>query len=374
MNAAATATELPVYSRLPITIVSGEGLYVTDDQGKTYLDLYGGHATALLGYSHPALVRALTHQAKTLFFQTNLVDVPIRHAATEALGALNRVFFVNSGAEANENALRLAVRATGRDVVVALEGSFHGRTAAAAAVTWGSEKWYGFHQRPLTPRFVDPSDIDALVAAIDDTVAAVILEPVQGVAGARAIDPAFLRAAREACDAVGALLISDEVQCGLGRSGSTCAIAAADVVPDIVTVGKGVAGGFPCAALLCTEAVAATVALGDLGTTFGGGPMACALVSQVCRILLEDDLAGHAGKMHALIARKCAVGPVVSVEGAGLLVALRTRTPASQVVAGLRTKGILAGTSADPHVVRLMPPLTLQPEHIDALAEALGSL
>ncbi len=375
-----TLSELDVYKRLPITIVSGEGVYVQDDAGHSYLDLYGGHAAALLGHSHPALVEVLCQQARTLFFQTNAVDLAVRAEAAEALGslfpaALTKVFFVNSGAEANENALRLALRLRpGRDTVVAFEGSFHGRTAAAAAVTTGSETWYGFPQRPFATRYVPVDDPAALFAAVDERVAAVIVEPVQGVAGARAISDAVLQAARQACDAAGALLISDEVQCGLGRSGSTCAIAGADVVPDLVTLGKGIAGGFPAAAMLCTDAIAEEVHPGDLGTTFGGGPLACALIAEVARQIVEEGLADHAVCMHSLIASTCKVGPVVSVEGAGLLVALRTKGPAAKVVAGLREHGILAGTASDPHVVRLMPPLTIGPEHIHALAEALEAL
>lgn len=372
-------TELPVYKRLPLTIVSGDGVTVTDDTGRTWLDLYGGHATAILGYRHPALLEALATQAHDLFFQTNAVDVPIRAEAAEALGALFpdalcRVFFVNSGAEANENALRLAVRATGRNAVVALEGAFHGRTSAAGACTWGHESWSGFAREPIDVRFVPFDDPVALAAAVDEDVAAVILEPVQGVGGARPVPIEVLKAARAACDSSGALLISDEVQCGLGRTGHTCAIAVAGVVPDLVTVGKGVAGGFPCAAMLCTAEVGATAGPGDLGTTFGGGPMACALVATVARILRDEDRAAHAAALFEHIAATCRVGPVVDIQGSGLLVGLRTSPPAAQVVAGLRDHGILAGTSSDPHVLRLMPPLTLEAAHIDTLASALEAL
>jgi len=375
-----TMSELDVYKRLPLTIVSGEGVFVQDDTGRSFLDLYGGHAAALLGHSHPALVDALTHQARQLFFQTNAVDVPVRAEAAEALGALfpdrlAHVFFVNSGAEANENALRLAMgQRPGRDTIVCFDGSFHGRTSAAASVTAGSDAWYGFPQRPFQTRSVPVHDPEAVRAAIDERVAAVIVEPIQGVAGARAIPHDVLRAARLACDHADALLISDEVQCGLGRSGAPCAIAAADVLPDLVTLGKGIAGGFPAAALLCTDAVAAPIRPGDLGTTFGGGPMACALIAATAKLLVDDDLASHAAAMHDLIAATCLVGPVVAIEGAGLLVSLRTAVPAAQVTARLRDAGILAGTASDPHVVRLMPPLTVGPEHIHTLAAALEAL
>ena len=165
-----TATELPVYKRLDLSIVAGDGVHVVDDSGRRYLDLYGGHATALLGYGHPAVLGALETQARTLFFQTNLVDVPVRRRAAEALGRLlpdplARVFFVNSGAEANENALRLACRLTGRNHVVALEHGFHGRTAAAGAVSWGADRWYGFPRKPFDVTFIDRDDSSAIAGA-----------------------------------------------------------------------------------------------------------------------------------------------------------------------------------------------------------------
>ncbi len=190
------------------------------------LDFYGGHAVALLGYGHPRLVAALDHQARTLFFQSNAVPVEVRERAAERLvgfgpAGLTRAFFVNSGAEANENALRIAFLATRRTRVIAVEGAFHGRTAAAAALTAGSAGWYAFPQTPFPVTFVPFDDADALARAMGPDVAAVILEPVQGVAGARALSPAFLERAREVTRASGALLIFDEVQCGMGRTGSS---------------------------------------------------------------------------------------------------------------------------------------------------------
>lgn len=378
-QATTRAAELAVYKRIPVSLVSGEGCFVTDTEGRRYLDFYGGHATALLGQAHPALLETVNRQAAALFFQTNLVDLPVRQEAADALCALypaslNRVFFVNSGAEANENAMRLAFRKTGRSTIVALEGSFHGRTAAAAAVTAGSASWYGFPRTPFDVRWVGTDDVAGMAAAIGPDVAAVILEPVQGVAGAYPIPHEVIRAARAGCDRVGALLISDEVQSGLGRTGHRMAIGAAGVLPDLLTLGKGVAGGFLAAAMLCTEAVASIARTGDLGTTFGGGPIACALIATVARILREERLAERAAALYEEIAATCVVGPVVAVRGSGLLVGLRTSVPAAQVVAGLRDRGILVGTSSDPNVLRLMPSLTLESAHVAQLAKALESL
>lgn len=367
---------LDVFSTIPIEPVRGDGVWLEASDGRRYLDFYGGHAVALLGYGHPALVDALASQARTLFFQSNLVPLAVRERAARALvdfgpPGLSRVFFVNSGAEANENALRIAFRATGRPVAVAIEGAFHGRTAAAAAVTAGSPRWNGFPANPFTVRTVPFNDVAALEAAVDDDTAALIVEPVQGVAGARAVSRTFLSRAREVTRRHRALLILDEVQCGMGRTGWPFAAQAYGVEPDLLTVAKGLGGGFPVGALLVRDEVAATIGRGDLGTTFGGGPMACALVETVVATIREGGLLDEVRRLSARMARECLVGPVVAVQGMGFLLGLRTAVPATRVLAGLRERGILAGGSADPDVVRLLPPLVLRDEHVDLLVQAL---
>ncbi|HEX5419413.1 MAG TPA: aminotransferase class III-fold pyridoxal phosphate-dependent enzyme, partial [Gammaproteobacteria bacterium] len=207
-----------VYPMLPFEPVSGRGVWLEDEGGRRVLDFYGGHAVALLGYGHPRLTRALSEQAAKLHFQSNVVPLKVRDEAAQKLAAfaprsLERVFFVNSGAEANENALRIALKLTGRKKVVAVEHCFHGRTAGAAAVTWGAQKsWYGFPRTPMDVSFVPRNDIQALHAAVDDSTAAVIVEPVQGLAGAFDLSTEFLRSARQACDRNDAFLILDEVQ------------------------------------------------------------------------------------------------------------------------------------------------------------------
>ncbi|MEZ4414669.1 MAG: aminotransferase class III-fold pyridoxal phosphate-dependent enzyme [Gemmatimonadota bacterium] len=380
MELATTKAEVPVYSRLGIEINEGQGVEVTSSTGERYLDFYGGHATALLGYGHPALVRALREQADRLFFQTNLVDVAIRTRAHERLvelapAGLTKVFLVNSGAEANENALRLALRATGRTRVLALEGAFHGRTAASAAVTYGSEKWYGFPRTPFDVTWIPLGDLPALERALaGGDVAALIVEAVQGVQGALDVPIDFLQEAHQRVRRAGALLIADEIQCGMGRTGKIFAIEHAGVDPDLVTTAKGLAGGFPAGAVLMTEAVAATVGTGDLGTTFGGGPLAAALIVAVADELSVPGFLDHVTEMGARVRETCQVGPVSAIQGRGLLVGLRCDRPAAQVVAGLRDQGILAGTSKDPAVVRLMPPLVIERQHVDALAAALSRL
>lgn len=376
---AKTSALLDVYPQLDLEPVEGEGVTLVARDGRRYLDFYGGHAVALLGYRHPALLAALEAQARALFFQSNLVPLAVRERAARALldlapEGLSRVFFVNSGAEANENALRVALRVTGRARVVAVEGAFHGRTAGAAAVTAGSARWNGFPRSPFDVTFVPFDDVAALRTAVDATVAAVILEPVQGVAGARAMSAEFVRAAREVTSAAGARLIADEVQCGLGRTGAATACGGLDVAPDLLTLAKGVAGGFPAGALLLGEADAATLKHGDLGTTFGGGPLAAALIEVVARHVADPALLAEVRRLSTRLFAEAKVGPVTAMQGAGFLLGLRTTRPARDVLAELRARGILAGGSADAHVVRLLPPLVLKDEHVDQLVSTLAEI
>lgn len=370
---------LPVYAHTPVEPVRGEGVMVTTRDGRELIDFYGGHAVALLGYRHPRVLAALAGQAEELFFQSNSVPLAVRARAAERLvrfgpEGLTRAFFVNSGAEANENALRMAFRRTGRTRIVALEGAFHGRTAAVAALTWKSERWYGFPRPPFDVTIVPRHDLDALRAALGPDVAALILEPIQGQAGAVDLGAEYLAAARELTRAAGALLIFDEVQCGMGRTGYPFAAQAYGVTPDLLTVAKGLAGGFPAGAVLVSEEAAAGLKHGDLGSTFGGGPLACALIETVIDILETEGLMARVGTLSALIRDTCQVGPVTGVQGAGFLLGLRTTRPAREVVDELLDKGIMAGTSADPNIVRLLPPLVLEESHVAALAKALAEI
>jgi acetylornithine/succinyldiaminopimelate/putrescine aminotransferase len=370
---------LDVYEQVPVRPVRGEGVFLFTADGERYLDFYGGHAVAALGYGHPALVAALERQARTLFFQSNLVPLEVRERAAEALvrfapAGLSRVFFVNSGAEANENALRIAFRTSGRPRVVAVEGAFHGRTAAAGAVTAGHQKWYGFPGEPFAVTWVPFDDRSALEEAVADDVAAVILEPVQGVAGARALSPGFVRTARERASAAGAVLIFDEVQCGMGRTGWPFAAQALGVLPDILTTAKGLGGGFPVGAVLLGEGLASRLGKGDLGTTFGGGPLAMVLVETVVRTIEAEGLLARVRRLSARLQHECVTGPVAAVQGMGFLLGLRTGPPAKEVLRELRGKKILAGGAADPHIVRLLPPLVLEDAHVDELVTALKEI
>jgi acetylornithine/N-succinyldiaminopimelate aminotransferase len=380
MSAAVKGAHLDeVYPTLPFTPVKGTGTWLEDADGRRVLDFYGGHAVAALGYGHPRLTEAICRQASTLHFQSNVLPLAVRDEAADKLASfaptgLDRVFFVNSGAEANENALRLALVTTGRSKIVAIEHGFHGRTAAAGAATWGAKKWYGFPRTPFDVVFVPRNDVAAMHAAVDDRTAAVIVEPVQGLAGAFDLATDFLRAARQACDRHDALLILDEVQSGMGRLGAPFGADLYRVLPDLLTTAKGVAGGFPCGALLLTPTIASTLEPGQLGTTFGGGPLACAAIIATIDTIREEQLIDNVRSLSALIRETCIVGPVTGIQGAGFLLGLKTTPPAAKVRDALLERNILTGTSTDPHVLRLLPPLVLEREHVLLLADALKEL
>jgi acetylornithine/succinyldiaminopimelate/putrescine aminotransferase len=378
-SAAAADFLAPVFAQYPVEVVSAEGVWLQNRIGERVLDLYGGHAVAALGYAHPGWTEALTAQARSCNFQTNAIPMRIRARAAQRLVRFSKldftsVFFVNSGAEANENALRLAFRITGRPHVAAVEGAFHGRTAASGAVTWGSDGWYGFPRKPFDVSFMPRGDLAAIPAHITDRTAAVIVEPVQGLAGAIDLGKPYLQALRRRCDEVGAQLIFDEVQCGFGRVGHPFAANLYGVMPEMITVAKALGNGFPCAALLTSAQVSASLSLGLLGTTYGGGPMACAAIEAVIEAIETQDLLENVRCVSDYIRRTCIVGPVRASQGEGFLLGLRTTRPAKQIQAELLEGGILTGTASDSHVIRLLPPFILQQEHVDMLRDALASL
>jgi acetylornithine/succinyldiaminopimelate/putrescine aminotransferase len=375
----ATSSLLDVFHQIALEPVRGDGVWLYASDGRRYLDFYGGHAVALLGYNHPRLVATLDSEARRLFFQSNAVELEIRERAAEALlrfapKGFTKVFLVNSGAEANENALRVAFLATKKKRVVAVRGAFHGRTAAVSALTDGSDSWYAYPKRPFEVTWVAFDDESALADAVADDTAAVIVEPVQGLAGARALSRGFLETMRRVCSQRGAILIFDEVQCGMGRTGWPFAAQHHGVTPDILTTAKGIAGGFPAAAMLVGDELASRVKKGDLGTTFGAGPMACALIEAVVTSIESEDLLPRVRRLSAKLREQCLRGPVESVQGLGYLLGLRTKVPAKGVLAALRERGILAGGANDPNIVRLLPPLILEDAHVDQLAAALGDL
>ena len=373
------AVTVPVYGQLPFVPQRASGCDIFTKDGRRILDLYGGHAVAALGYGHPRLSHAIAEQCSKLLFQSNAVAIDIRAEAAEKLTrvaprGLERVFFVNSGAEANENALRMACVATGRKKVLAVTHGFHGRTAAAAAVTWNSDRWYGFDSKPFEVDFIPRDDIAAAADMVTDDVAAVIVEPIQGVAGAYDLSTEFLQALRAETEAHGALLIADEVQSGMGRSGQFFAMQVHGIEPDILTSAKALGGGIPCGAVLCRDAIASKFGVGDLGTTFGGGPIAAAAIAATIDAIEDEQLLLNVRRSEAGIRESCVVGPIKKITGMGLLLGLVCDRPAVEIRDALLEHDILTGTSSDPFVLRILAPLVLEPAHIEHLAEALRKI
>jgi acetylornithine/succinyldiaminopimelate/putrescine aminotransferase len=368
---------LPVYTQFPVRPVRGRGSWLTDEDGNDWLDAYGGHAVAATGHSHPDVVRAIASQAEALLFYSTAVPHPLRLELAERLASLcpeplGRVFFCNSGAEANENALHLARKWTGRRQVVSLLGGWHGRTAATLACTDGA-RYEDAASRSGIPlsRKVPAEDVAALETAVDDRVAAVIMEPVQGLSGARDLSADFLRAARRVCDARGAALIFDEVQCGVGRCGAFSTAEAVGVVPDILTLAKGLASGLPIGAVIATPAVTASIGTGDLGSTFGGGPVPCAAALATIDVIGREGLIENAIRIGARLARGARALGVRHVSGRGLLLGLHLDRPAAEVQRALFARRIITGTATDPKVLRLLPPLSFSAREADLLLAGL---
>jgi acetylornithine/N-succinyldiaminopimelate aminotransferase len=369
-----------VFAQYPIEVAHGEGVWLYARDGRKILDLYGGHAVAGLGYAHPRWLAALERQGRQMAFQTNALPMAIRERAAARLVkftglGLDTVFWVNSGAEANENALKAAFRLTGRPKAVALQHAFHGRTAAAGALTWGAmEKWYGFPRTPFEVSFMPRDNPAAVERFVDSETAAVIVEPIQGVGGAYEIGKAMLQALRQRCDEVGALLIFDEVQCGMGRTGAPFGANYFGVTPDMITAAKALGNGFPVSALLLSRRIAAQLKTDDMGTTFGGGPMACAAAEAVIDTIESESLLANVRQVSTYIRSTCVIGPVTGMQGAGFLLGLKTSRPAKEVQAALLERNILTGSSGDPKVLRLLPAYILNEGHVDQLRDALSKI
>jgi len=374
------------YKALPLTLERGDGVWVWDATGRQYLDMYSGHAVASTGHAHPHVAGAIASQAQRLIFYSNVVDLEIRNRATEKLlsfiaapNGITRALFANSGAEAIENALKMAVRHTGRTKLVAFEGGFHGRTLLACNVT-GTAKYRDQAPYRIEDVVVVPfGDIDAARAAIDDRTAAVLIEPVQSMAGCRMAEPAFYRFLREASGQHGALLVYDEVQTGIGRTGRMFFSGRDGVVPDLICLAKGIASGVPLSAVLVSEAVADRIAFGEYGATYGAGPIAMAAMLATLDVIERESLLANVAETGAhLRASLLGIEGVESVDGLGFLLGVRTPARAAQLQAALLDAGVIVGTSDDPFVVRLLPPLILRrPEadvFLDAFAGALGGL
>ena len=364
----AAAPLLPTYARHDVTFVSGEGVWLTDVDGRRYLDLLGGIAVVSLGHGHPAPLAAARRQLDALWHVSNLYSTePMLHLAallSDRFGGA-QAFFCNSGTEAVEAALKWARKATGKPVVVALEGSFHGRTHGALAVTGQPAKREPWE--PLAPvaRFAQLNDVDSLAAATGPDTAAILIEPVQGEGGIHPAGAEFLAAARALADEHGALLVFDEVQCGVGRTGTFFAWEQAGVAPDALTLAKGLANGLPIGALLVADGAPDGFEPGDHGSTFGGNPVSCAAACAVVDALDESLLGAVRRNGEQLAAGVGALPGVVEVRGRGLMLGAELDRPAGPVVAACLEAGLLVGTAGE-KVLRLTPPLTITGDELGA--------
>jgi acetylornithine/N-succinyldiaminopimelate aminotransferase len=373
------APVLPTYARAPMAFERGEGAWLFTREGEGYLDLGAGIAVTALGHCHPALVRALAEQAGKLWHTSNLYEIPNQQALAERLVAAtfaDTVFFTNSGAEAVECAIKMARRhfhAKGgaRHRIVTFEGSFHGRTIAAISAAGSAKLTEGFG--PLLSGFdiLPWGDHDALKSAIGPETAAIMIEPVQGEGGIRPLPEQCLKGLRALCDAHGILLILDEIQCGMGRTGRLFAHEWAGVAPDIMAVAKGIGGGFPLGACLATEVAAAGMTAGTHGSTYGGNPLACAVgvavMDEITRPGFLDQVSRTAGRLRqgleGLVASHGSV--FEAVRGQGLMLGLKCRVPNAEVVKAGYAARVLTVPGGD-NVVRILPPLTLTEAEAEA--------
>lgn len=373
--------QVATYKKFPFVVERGEDVWVVTSTGERYLDLYGGHAVVSTGHSHPRVVHAISEQAARLIFYSNLVYNDTRARAARKLVEVahplhTKVFFCNSGTEANENAMKIARKLTGRDKVISFEGSFHGRTPGSLAAT-GLNKYREGISPMLGGHVYAPfDDIAAIEAMIDEETAAVILEPIQSMGGARMGSPEFYRALRELCDREGAMLIYDEVQTGMGRTGDYFFAGRFDVVPDMVTLAKGIASGVPMGAVLMTEEIAGEIKLSDLGTTFGGGPLACAALEATIDVIHDEQLLDNVrANSEYLVSELARLPQVAELRGLGYLVGIKFKSESAKPYQqALLERKIITGLADDASVLRLLPPLTLKRAEIDLFLNELRAM
>jgi acetylornithine/N-succinyldiaminopimelate aminotransferase len=376
---------LPTYNRAALQFVKGEGSWMIEADGRRFLDLGAGIAVNALGHAHPALVAALTEQAQKIWHVSNLYQIPQQQELADRLVAAtfaDTVFFTNSGTESCELAVKMArkywyeKRQPERTDIIAFNGSFHGRSSAGIAAAGSEKMTKGFG--PLLPGFIhlDWGDHDALHAAINERTAAILIEPVQGEGGIRPLPDHCLKGLRALCDETGTLLILDEVQCGMGRTGRLFAHEWAGVSPDIMMVAKGIGGGFPLGAVLATENAASGMTAGTHGSTYGGNPLACAVGNAVMEIVADpaflEGVRARAGGLRQKLEALVAAHPDVfeEVRGAGLMLGLKCKLPNLDMVAAGYAQQVITVPAGD-NVIRLLPPLNISEEDI---AEAIDRL
>ena len=372
-------TEFPAYGRLSLDVLRTEGAELVLGDGRRVLDLYGGHCVNAMGGSDSVLGDAVASQWSELSFLSNLFEHAPRAAFLQAFGANLpegewQVFLSNSGSDANENALKLALASTGRRRAIAFGGAFHGRTAGASAISDVSRQ--PFQSTPFDVTFVPWGDLEAARAACDETVGVIALEPIQSMAGVRVPTPGFLEGLRELADQYGARLLFDEVQTGSGRTGTPYAATTYGVTPDLITTAKGAAGGLPIGITVASAAVAEGLPGSLLGSTFGGGPTILAAAVEVARRVSTPGFLDSVRASGEALAAAAARGPVREVRGAGLLlgVVLEEGLSAREARDQLLAQDVLVGTSDDPNILRLFPSLFLSLEQAERFGEAFATL
>ncbi|HEX8198438.1 MAG TPA: aminotransferase class III-fold pyridoxal phosphate-dependent enzyme [Pyrinomonadaceae bacterium] len=375
--------QLATYAKMNIAVERGEGVWVYTGEGEKYLDLYGGHAVCATGHCHPNVVRALQEQSGKLLFYSNLVFSEIRARAAEKLvsiapESLTKAFFCNSGTEANENAMRMARFATGREKIITFSGGFHGRTADSISATFlGKYREIG---KPNVPGHISAEfdDLESVRAAADETVAAIMLEPIQSMAGVAEAAPEFFTGLREICDERGICLIFDEVQTGVGRTGNWFfggSEWSGGVVPDVITLAKSLGSGVPVGACLVNEKISAKIKINDLGTTFGGGMLAMAAVLATLEAIEQDGMLENAHNVENYLRERLKEIPnVVGLRGKGCLLGIEFAEDAKNAHARLLEKKIITGTSSDARVLRLLPPLCVGIAEVELLVSALSEI
>jgi acetylornithine aminotransferase/acetylornithine/N-succinyldiaminopimelate aminotransferase len=373
--------QVATYKKFPFVVARGEDVWVYTAAGERYLDLYGGHAVVATGHSHPRVVKAISEQAARLLFYSNLVYSDVRARAARSLvgiapDPLRQAFFVNSGTEANENAMKIARMTAGRAKIISFEGGFHGRTPGSIAAT-GLQRYHK-NVAPMLPGHLHArfDDLDSVRALIDDETAAVLLEPIQSMGGVRVASREFYLGLRELCNRSGACLIYDEIQTGMGRTGDFFFAGRHGVVPDMLTLAKGIASGVPMGAVLLTEALAKRIAIGDLGTTFGGGMLAAAALEATINVMNDEGLLENVRTNSAyLFSNLRSIDAVKEVRGLGYLAGITFKSgDAKAIQLGLLERKIITGLSDDPAVLRLLPPLTLRQPEIDLFLSVLAEI
>jgi acetylornithine/N-succinyldiaminopimelate aminotransferase len=385
MSSASTSHLLPTYARVDLAFERGEGVWLTATDGERYLDFTSGVAVNALGHAHPHLVEAIAAQARKVWHVSNLYRIPEGERLAERLCAASFadvVFFGNSGAEAMECAIKMARKfqsASGKPEryrIVTFEGAFHGRTLATLAA--GGQKKYLEGFGPVVEGFdqVPFADLEATKRAIGPETAAILIEPIMGEGGVRVVTPEFLRALRQLCDANGVLLVFDEVQSGMGRSGELFAYQRSGVKPDIMGLAKALGGGFPLGACLATFEAAKGMTTGTHGSTFGGNPLAMAAANAVLDVMLADGFFDHVKRMSLVLKQKLAAvkdrypGVIAEVRGEGLLIGLRAVVPNAELVDELRAERMITVAAGD-NVVRLLPPLIVSEAELGEAVERI---